>query len=94
MADFTRALAPVGTVVVLTHSSTQNSLRSLHTKQPSRAAAFAGLLLADRLVHQLPDTSRDGMQNRRAMAFGGHRRIHTTASVFRRRSPLPEVRHA
>ncbi|WP_157182780.1 hypothetical protein [Sciscionella marina] len=97
MADFTAALAPTGTVVVLTHSSDHWRARVGHSGQLSRAAALAGLILSDRLilVHEPPSAPRPATRRRRReIALGGHRRIHTTASVFRRSTPLPEVRHA
>lgn len=97
MTDWTPLLAPAGTAVVLTHSSDQHQARVGHSGQLSRAAALAGLILTDRLIlaHQPP--SRTGLASRRsfrAIALGGHRRIHTTASVFRRSTQSTEDRHA
>ncbi|GAB3681997.1 hypothetical protein REH65_24590 [Saccharopolyspora sp. ID03-671] len=97
MADWAPLLAPAGTVVVLTHSSNQRQARISHSGQLSRAAALAGLILTDRLIlaHQPPSPPRPTTRrSRREIALGGHRRIHTTASVFRRSPPSPEVRHA
>ncbi|WP_243789031.1 hypothetical protein [Saccharopolyspora gloriosae] len=97
MADFTPALAPAGTVVVLTHSSDQRQARVGHSGQLSRAAALAGLILTDRLIlaHQPPSTPRPATRRSlRVIALGGHRRIHTVASVFRRSTLSLEVRHA
>lgn len=97
MADFTPALAPAGTIVVLTHSNDQRRERVGHSGQLSRAAALAGLILTDRLIlaHEPPSARRPATrQCRRAIALGGHRRIHTTASVFRLSTQPPEVRHA
>jgi hypothetical protein len=97
MADFTPALAPARTVVVLTHSSDHRQARVGHSGQLTRAAALAGLILSDRLilVHEPPVSPRPATRRkRREIALGGHHRIHTTASVFRRSTPLPEVRYA
>lgn len=97
MADWTPLLAPAGTAVVLTHSSDQRQARVGHSGQLSRAAALAGLILTDRLIlaHQPPSIPQTATRrSRRAIALGGHRRIHTTASVFRRSTLSPEVRHA
>ncbi|WP_338600630.1 hypothetical protein [Saccharopolyspora sp. SCSIO 74807] len=97
MDDWTPLLAPAGTVVVLTHSSDQREARVGHSGQLSRAAALAGLILTDRLIlaHQPPSPPRPATRRSlRAIALGGHRRIHTTASVFRRSTLSPEVRHA
>ncbi|MBK0868682.1 hypothetical protein INP57_17865 [Saccharopolyspora sp. HNM0986] len=96
MADWTPLLAPAGTIVALTHSSDQHRSRAAHSGQLSRAAALAGLILTDRMIlaHQPPSPPRPTTRRSlRAIALGGHRRIHTTASVFRRSTPSPEVRH-
>ncbi|WP_338595412.1 hypothetical protein [Saccharopolyspora sp. SCSIO 74807] len=97
MADWTPLLAPAGTAVVLTHSSDQHQARVGHSGQLSRAAALAGLILTDRLIlaHQPPSVPRlASRRSFRAIALGGHRRIHTTASVFRRSTLSTEDRHA
>ncbi|WP_433470656.1 hypothetical protein [Saccharomonospora azurea] len=97
MSDFAHALAPAGTVVVLTHCSDHRQARVGHSGQLSRAAALAGLILNDRLIlaHEPPSAPRPiSRRTRREIALVGHRRIHTTASVFRRSTSLPEVRHA
>lgn len=97
MADWIPLLAPAGTVVVLTHSSDQHQARVGHSGQVSRAAALAGLTLTDRLIlaHQPPSPPRPATRRSlRAIALGGHRRIHTTANVFRRPTLPPEDPHA
>ncbi|GAB3677401.1 hypothetical protein [Saccharopolyspora tripterygii] len=96
MADWTPLLAPGGTAVVLTHGSDQHQARVGHSGQLSRAAALAGLILTDRLILAHRPPSRTGLASRRsfpAIALGGHRRIHTIASVFRRSTQSTEDHH-
>lgn len=97
VADYTPALSPSGTVVVLTHSSDQDKVQAGPSGQWTRAAALAGLTLTDRLIlaQQPPSPPRPATrQNRRAIALGSHHRTHTTACVFRPSTTVPEVRHA
>ncbi|MCI2420051.1 hypothetical protein MOQ72_21655 [Saccharopolyspora sp. K220] len=97
MADWAPALTPAGTVVVLTHSSDQHRSRATHLGRLSRAAASAGLILINRLIlahHPSPVPRPATRQSRWEISLGGHRRILTTASVFRHSSPLLEVHHS
>ncbi|SDW39920.1 hypothetical protein SAMN05216215_100317 [Saccharopolyspora shandongensis] len=97
LADSALDLAAGGAVVVLTRSSDQRSGRSLRSRHLTHLAAQAGLILTDRLIlaHQLPSAARPPTgQDRRAIARGGHRRIHTAAQVFRHSNPQSEVRDA
>lgn len=97
LADWAPHLTPTGALVVLTHSNDQYRARTAHSRLLSGAASLAELILTDRLIlaHQRPSASQPASERgRRAIALGGHRRIHTTASVFRRSAPYPEVSHA
>ncbi|WP_139320720.1 hypothetical protein [Saccharomonospora sp. CUA-673] len=97
MADWAPLLAPDGALVVLTHSNHGPGVRAADSGAVVRAAVLAGLTLTDRLIlaHEAPSTAPPTTRHSpRTVALGPHRRIHSTACVFRHSIPSLEPRHA
>ncbi|MFF6001979.1 hypothetical protein [Prauserella flavalba] len=83
--DWADHLTDSGTLIAVTHSGQHGSLSTAASPSVVRSAALAGLALTDRLVllHQEPTaTSPATDRDRRRLALGAHRRIHTDALVF------------
>ncbi len=91
LPDWARMLTPTGTLVVITHSNRQAGSWTGRSGSLCRRAALAGLTLTDRLIvaHRPPNPAPPATDHdRRAVALGGHRRVHSTACVFRRTESL------
>lgn len=86
ITDWADLLTDSGALIMLTDSDRRENMSAALPVAVNRSAALAGLTLVDRLIllHQDPSpappfTDRD----RRRVALGTHRRIHTEAHVFR-----------
>lgn len=86
ITEWADLLTASGTLIVLTHSDHRGDLLTAPSASVSRSAALAGLALTDRLIllHQDPSPAAPAAdRDRRRVALGAHRRIHTEALVFR-----------
>ncbi|GGM81012.1 hypothetical protein GCM10012275_59580 [Longimycelium tulufanense] len=95
--DWAPRLDPNGTLIVLTHRNHAPHRGPVRSGSLRRIAALANLILTDRLILApcAPSTTPPTHPRvQRAVALGGHHRLHTTARVFRPVMPSPEARDA